>query len=495
MVGAARRREDPEIDLGAALGRVWRAADDRHLVDDDVAPAEGRAEPVRPDCEQRDEDRHRDPGPLAPVEPAEDDVVDRADQDDVAEQEKEEPTDRWQGHGRKLLNGTEDLAVVGHARRGRGARRNEAPPELSRRLRIGDPADRRIEPHEAHRAAAVRRICCDDTVTRGDERSTMIEAPGQGRDIRGARRRSPEEGGQGGCRDIVGRGRPVRQDRIGKAGQDGRTGGSADDHETAAEGEPAPQRADLVTAQGVCVDVLPDEAVQRGPRLDPIRQIGRGQRHRDRRDAVLVCRQLQLADEPLRPRGDDADDQLRRVVDRERDLFAGNGLVAADEQDLELLAEARRLGVDDELLVGRAGEIDREREAGSSLGSALESELTDDRRTVVVEMDLDRQPRTDPGVALEKCPGVHRRSVCRGDLSGQAAGEDQSGQGGNRVQNVVSTIETHGMKIAFRSSAAEGRCTKNATKIPTVRPARPTADTASPRLDAKTFAFPITAFW
>ena len=40
------------------------------------------------------------------------------------------------------------------------------------------------------------------------------------------------------------------------------------------------------------------------------------------------------------------------------------------------------------------------------------------------------------------------------------------------------------MKIAFRSSAAEGRCTKNATKIPTVRPARPTADTASPRLDA-----------
>ena len=40
------------------------------------------------------------------------------------------------------------------------------------------------------------------------------------------------------------------------------------------------------------------------------------------------------------------------------------------------------------------------------------------------------------------------------------------------------------MKIALRSSAAEGRCTKNATKIPTVSPARPTADTASPRLDA-----------
>jgi hypothetical protein len=30
------------------------------------------------------------------------------------------------------------------------------------------------------------------------------------------------------------------------------------------------------------------------------------------------------------------------------------------------------------------------------------------------------------------------------------------------------------MKIAFRSSAADGRWTKNATKMPTVRPASPT---------------------
>ena len=47
---------------------------------------------------------------------------------------------------------------------------------------------------------------------------------------------------------------------------------------------------------------------------------------------------------------------------------------------------------------------------------------------------------------------------------------------------MVRTIDTHGMKIAFRSSAAEGRCTKNATKMPTVKPASPIAAAASPRL-------------
>ena len=40
------------------------------------------------------------------------------------------------------------------------------------------------------------------------------------------------------------------------------------------------------------------------------------------------------------------------------------------------------------------------------------------------------------------------------------------------------------MKIALRSNAADGRWTKNATKMPTVRPASPIAATASPMLPA-----------
>ena len=55
-----------------------RAADDRDLVDDDVAAAQQRPIRVRADREHRDQHRHRDPRPLAPVEPAQDEVVDRA---------------------------------------------------------------------------------------------------------------------------------------------------------------------------------------------------------------------------------------------------------------------------------------------------------------------------------------------------------------------------------------------------------------------------------
>jgi hypothetical protein len=49
---------------------------------------------------------------------------------------------------------------------------------------------------------------------------------------------------------------------------------------------------------------------------------------------------------------------------------------------------------------------------------------------------------------------------------------------------VVRTIDTHGMKIAFLSSAADGRCTKNAMKMPTVSPARPIAAAAAAMFSA-----------
>ena len=53
--GPARRREDAEIDLGRAVGRAGRPADDGHLVDDEVAAAQQRAEAVRADGERDDQ--------------------------------------------------------------------------------------------------------------------------------------------------------------------------------------------------------------------------------------------------------------------------------------------------------------------------------------------------------------------------------------------------------------------------------------------------------
>ena len=78
LVGAARRREDADVDLRGPVGGAGRATHERDLVDDDVTAAQGRPEPVCADGEDRDQDRHRHPGPLAPVEPPQDEVVDRA---------------------------------------------------------------------------------------------------------------------------------------------------------------------------------------------------------------------------------------------------------------------------------------------------------------------------------------------------------------------------------------------------------------------------------
>ena len=56
LVRAAGRREDADVDLGGAVGGAGRAADDGDLVDEDVAAAQERAVPVRPDREHADEE-------------------------------------------------------------------------------------------------------------------------------------------------------------------------------------------------------------------------------------------------------------------------------------------------------------------------------------------------------------------------------------------------------------------------------------------------------
>ena len=62
------------------------------------------------------------------------------------------------------------------------------------------------------------------------------------------------------------------------------------------------------------------EPVERAPRLDALGQVGRVEGDDQRRDLVLVRQQVEAADDVARPLGDDADDELGRVVDREAAL-------------------------------------------------------------------------------------------------------------------------------------------------------------------------------
>ena len=121
LVGATGRREDPVVRLGDALGGARGAAHDGDLVDDDVAAAEERSEAVRTHGERDDQRRHRDPRPLALVEVAQDQVVDRADQEDVAAEQRDEALDRRQREGGQLRGRLDDLAVVAAQRRARRA--------------------------------------------------------------------------------------------------------------------------------------------------------------------------------------------------------------------------------------------------------------------------------------------------------------------------------------------------------------------------------------
>ena len=74
--------------------------------------------------------------------------------------------------------------------------------------------------------------------------------------------------------------------------------------------DPRPQRGELAGREPRCVRVLPDQAVEGRPGLDPLGQVARRERDDRGLGAVLVREQVQLADDLGRVLGDDADDEL-----------------------------------------------------------------------------------------------------------------------------------------------------------------------------------------
>ena len=217
---AARRREDAEVDLRRALGRARRAADDRDLVDDDVAAAQERPEGVGADGEDDDEERHRDPRPLALVEAPEDEVVDRADQHDVGDEQGDQAADRRQGQRRQLRDRADQQAVVDDREAADGPGRQEAPPQAPAELRSW----RSSRPSGRTRAASPSR--CRRSARRPRPGRRPWRAPGRrpsspdraGR--RRRRRRQLAEQAAQARRGDVGRDlRPVGQERVGERRQ------------------------------------------------------------------------------------------------------------------------------------------------------------------------------------------------------------------------------------------------------------------------------------
>ena len=94
VVGAPIGRDDSgeRVDgRGASLGR---RADDGDLVHDDVTALHRPADAIRAGREEDDEDRSRDPGQLAAVDSSQDEVADRADEQDVGDDHHEQQLGR-----------------------------------------------------------------------------------------------------------------------------------------------------------------------------------------------------------------------------------------------------------------------------------------------------------------------------------------------------------------------------------------------------------------
>ena len=185
--------------------------------------------------------------------------------------------------------------------------------------------------------------------------------------------------------------------------------------EASAAGDPAAQGGQLVAIEAGGVHVLPDQPVERTPRLDPRWQIGDVEAQRERSDVVLVRQEVEVADDPARALGHDAHHHLRRVVDREGRGGRRDRRGAIDQADLDLTAEARRLRVQAMGLVRLGRDVDHGAEPRPTLDAARHPELADDGRPIVLEADVDGHPGTDAGVAIEQDRGLHRKAGRRRD--------------------------------------------------------------------------------
>jgi hypothetical protein len=195
---------------------------------------------------------------------------------------------------------------------------------------------------------------------------------------------------------------------------------------------PATQRRHLGRRERRGIDVLPHEAVQGRPGLEPVGEVIGGQRGDRGRSACRARQELELADDLRRVLGQHAHHELRLVVERDGDLGLGHHPVAADELDLHAAPERGWLRVQDVGLARARGELDRGPEAGLGVHTPSDPELTRDRGSGVLDVDGDREPRALADVALEQAARRHREAVVGGDhRRGEQSREDED-RGGER---------------------------------------------------------------
>src|SRR5450759_438263 len=433
LIGAPAGREDAQVDLALAGVRARGAPHERDLVDQDVGPAERGSEDIRRHRDDADQGGHRQPGEFAPPEAAQDEVVDRADQHDVGHQEGEQPADRGERRCRQRRDGIDELAVVGAAGEDRraGTGREDAPPDRGVGLRVGDPGGRRVEAQDGHRSVPERQLGGHDTVADGGQGPTRPGGSPERGQVRGGRRQLAQQRPEGAGGHVDRRARPKGQELVGEGRQEARTAGTADDDQAAPASDPTAERTELCRAEVARVDVLPDQPVDRAERLDPLRE-GLDRQRDDRRwDGVRGRQDAEVADDPIRALGHDADEELRGIGRDECDLARGDRLARRDDRDFEMIAKGRRLGIQGVPLPTAGRQVDGGPEPGLALDAARQAELPAHGLAGILEVDLDGHPGAQSGVPVEQGPGGHRERIGRDRRAGAepGRGDDERGEG------------------------------------------------------------------
>ena len=462
LIDGSRWREDTDIDLGRAIRRTRCTAHDGDLVDDDLAAAQRRSEPVGARGEHDHEDRHRHPRPFPPVEPLEDEIVDRTDQQDVGTEQGEHPAERRQRKRRELRHGADEHVVVDEREAAGGPCGQDSAPQALCRIGPGDPVDRGVKADQGDRARSVGAFGSDHLAADRCEGSTLDERSREGRQRGGGRRELTKQTGEAHGRRVGRHDRTIREERVRERGERLRTDRAAGDDQPPAAGDPAAQRVALPHRQPFRVDILPDDPVECAPGFDTLGEIFRGDAHDQWRHLVLIGQEAQTADDPIGVLRDDRDDELVGIVDRVRRLRGDDRPVAVDQNDGQLAPERRGLCVEEIDLVRQRRKVDQRPEPGLSLRPTREPKFAGDGGTVVLEVDGDRHPGTDPSMPAKQDVRFHRRRIGSSGRTGQwpqrgqgqsERGHDPRGAPSARAEIWQAHVTGHG-----HSTKARGEC-------------------------------------
>ena len=344
VVGASIGRDDAGERVDRRRTSLGRRPDDGDLVHDDITPLDRAADPVRAGREEDDEERGRDPGQLAAVDPSQDEVADGADEQDVRDDDHEQQLGRRNVEGgqgaqrttHRVLHLLANRELPAEELLEGGVRREQPRPEAGRARpaaelvggQVGADQDDPAGPDRAHRD--------EDLAIIGRDQRRRAVAHVAGRDRRRGDRslRFARPGRERVLRDVVDRGEVLERKEV-REGIGPRLPVAPTDHdELPAVSDPALDGTPLCLVQAAAI-AGPHDRRDATQWLGPFGDVARPERERLRSGELAIADELR-AQRP-RPVADDHDLVVGLLQDADVDSRADRAVrLVVPHRDLSL---------------------------------------------------------------------------------------------------------------------------------------------------------------